>query len=193
MQEHGPAVGEGGRAHGQREGAAAGGGDRQGQAHCLADHWQIVDVHRRAGPTNFGITAATLGDWRGLGRPASREEVQALTEREARQIYTKRYLTDTRIGEIRNAKLRDLLLDCAVHHGPRRASIWLQEAVGVTADGAIGPKTLAAVAGYGRRGRPLHATILAKRLIFLGELITKDPRQAVFAKGWMVRVSEFLG
>ena len=152
----------------------------------------------RGGPTKYGITAATLGEWRGLGRPASREEVNALTEREARAIYTKRYLKDPGFAQIRNAKLRDLLLDCAVHHGPRRAATWLQEAVGVTADGIIGPKTLAAVANYGRRGegrrgRPLHATILSKRIIFLGELITKDPKQAVFAKGWMVRVAEFLG
>jgi len=149
----------------------------------------------RGGPTNFGITAATLGDWRGLGRPASREEVRALTEREARKIYTQRYLTDTGFAQITNAKLRDLLLDCAVHHGPRRASIWLQEAVGVEADGKVGPKTLEAVANFGRRRRSfasLRMTILSKRIIFLGELITKDPKQAVFAKGWMVRVSEFL-
>ena len=149
----------------------------------------------RGGPTNFGITAATLGDWRGLGRPASREEVRALTEREARKIYTQRYLTDTGFAQITNARLRDLLLDCAVHHGPRRASIWLQEAVGVEADGKVGPKTLEAVANYGRRRRSfasLRMTILSKRIIFLGELITKDPKQAVFAKGWMVRVSEFL-
>jgi lysozyme family protein len=153
----------------------------------------------RGGATNFGITAATLGDWRGLGRPASREEVKALTEREARAIYMKRYLTDTRIGEIKNAKLRDLLLDCAVHHGPARATKWLQEAVVVTADGKCGPKTLEAVNGVrrgrsrtGRSHRPAYATILAKRIVFLGELITNDPRQAVFAKGWMRRVAEFL-
>jgi lysozyme family protein len=151
----------------------------------------------RGGPTNFGITAATLGDWRGLGRPASREEVKALTEREARKIYTQRYLTDTGFAQILNAKLRDLLLDCAVHHGPRRAAVWLQEAVGVTADGKVGPRTVEAVTDYGRRDqgrrrRPLQAVILAKRLVFLGELITKDPKQAVFAKGWMVRVAEFL-
>ena len=158
----------------------------------------------RGGPTNFGITAATLGDWRGLGRPASREEVRALTEREARKIYTQRYLTDTGFAQITNAKLRDLLLDCAVHHGPRRASIWLQEAVGVTADGKVGPKTLAAARSFGRAptatslrmttaaSQKIRMTILSKRLVFLGELITKDPKQAVFAKGWMVRVSEFL-
>ena len=150
----------------------------------------------RGGPTKYGITAATLGEWRGLGRPASREEVNALTEREARSIYTQRYLKDPGFAHIRNAKLRDLLLDCAVHHGPRRAATWLQEAVGVTADGVVGPKTLEAVNAAlrkGRRGRPLHATILSKRIIFLGELITRDPKQAVFAKGWMVRVAEFLG
>jgi len=62
------------------------------------------------------------------------------------------------------------------------------------ADGVIGPKTLEAVndARKGRRRRPLQAVILAKRLVFLGELITRDPRQAVFAKGWMARVAEFL-
>ena len=144
----------------------------------------------RGGATNFGITAATLGDWRGLGRPASREEVKALTEREARAIYTKRYLTDTRIGEIKNAKLRDLMLDCAVHHGPSRATKWLQEAVGVPADGKIGPKTLEAVGSVGPS--TLRMTILAKRIVFLGALITNDPRQAAFAKGWMARVAEFL-
>jgi hypothetical protein len=35
-------------------------------------------------------------------------------------------------------------------------------------------------------------TILAKRIVFLGALITNDPRQAAFAKGWMARVAEFL-
>jgi lysozyme family protein len=80
---------------------------------------------------------------------------------------------------------------------------WLQEAAGVVAaDGVIGPKTLEAVNDArkgrrrrpleGRRRRPLQAVILAKRLVFLGELITRDPRQAVFAKGWMARVAEFL-
>ena len=41
----------------------------------------------RGGPTNFGITAQTLGSWRKLGRPATAAEVQALTEPEARAIY----------------------------------------------------------------------------------------------------------
>ena len=41
----------------------------------------------RGGPTNFGITAQTLGSWRKLGRPATTAEVRALTEAEARAVY----------------------------------------------------------------------------------------------------------
>ena len=47
----------------------------------------------RGGPTNFGITAQTLGSWRKLGRPATAAEVQALTETEARAIYRQQYIT----------------------------------------------------------------------------------------------------
>ena len=46
----------------------------------------------RGGPTNWGITARALGDWRGLGRVASAEEVNGLTVAEARTIYMDRYV-----------------------------------------------------------------------------------------------------
>ncbi len=142
----------------------------------------------RGGATNFGITAATLGDWRGLGRPASREEVKALTEREARAIYTKRYLKDPGFDQIKNAKLRDLLLDCAVHHGPSRAKRWFEEAMSGPSVGRKAPSLRMTAA----TAQKVRMAILAKRIIFFGELITNDPRQAVFAKGWMRRVAEFL-
>jgi lysozyme family protein len=50
------------------------------------------DPSDRGGPTNFGITAATLGEWRRLGRPATRDEVRALETPEARAIYRARYV-----------------------------------------------------------------------------------------------------
>jgi lysozyme family protein len=137
----------------------------------------------RGGATNFGITAATLGDWRGLGRPASRDEVKALTEREARAIYTQRYLKDTGFDQIRNAKLRDLLLDCAVHHGPARATKWLQEAVGTTKDGAIGQKTIAAT----NAADPVRTIFKfnAERLVFYTHLSNWDAN----SRGWTRRVA----
>lgn len=41
----------------------------------------------RGGPTKYGITAKTLGEWHHLGRTATSDEVSTLTESEAREIY----------------------------------------------------------------------------------------------------------
>jgi lysozyme family protein len=144
----------------------------------------------RGGPTNFGITAQTLGAWRRLGRPATTAQVQALTEAEARAIYRQRYLTGPGFDAITHPPLLQLLVDSAVHSGPRRAVQWLQSALGVTTDGVLGPKTRAALAQTDQA--VLYGKVLAQRLRYLGRLITDDPRQSAFAAGWMNRMAEFV-
>lgn len=144
----------------------------------------------RGGPTKFGITAKTLGRVRRLGRDATADEVRALTEPEAREIYRTVFLDEPRFSEIRDVRLRALLVDCGVHSGPGRAAMWLQRALGVSADGVVGPATLTAVAAA-EPGR-LYDRVLAQRLRHLGRLITDDRSQAEFAAGWMARCAEFL-
>ena len=144
----------------------------------------------RGGPTKFGITAKTLGEWRGLGRPATPDEVRALIEPEARAIYRQRYIPAPGLDAVKDPRLLALLVDAAVHSGPKRAVQWLQTALGVAADGLIGPKTRAALSAADPR--PLSAKVLAARLRHLGRLITADPAQAAFAAGWMNRIAEFV-
>jgi lysozyme family protein len=144
----------------------------------------------RGGPTKFGITAQTLGHWRQLSRPATAAEVQALTEEEARAIYRQQYITAPGFDAISDPALLHLLVDAAVHSGPKRAVQWLQEALGVTADGIIGPRTRAALATADPRA--LYRKVLAERLRHLGRLITNDPKQSAFAAGWMNRMAEFV-
>jgi lysozyme family protein len=144
----------------------------------------------RGGPTHFGITAQTLGAWRKLGRPATAAEVQALTETEARAIYRQQYITAPGFETITHPALLHLLVDAAVHSGPKRAVQWLQTALGVTADGVIGPKTRAALA-HADPG-VLYGKVLGQRLRHLGRLITNDPKQSAFAAGWMNRIAEFV-
>jgi len=144
----------------------------------------------RGGPTKYGITAQTLGSWRKLGRPATVAEVQALTETEARAIYRQNYITGPGFEAITHPGLLHLLVDAGVHSGPRRAVQWLQAALGITADGVIGPKTRAALTAADQG--VLYGKVLGQRLRHLGQLITHDPRQSAFAAGWMNRMAEFV-
>ena len=144
----------------------------------------------RGGPTKFGITAATLGEWRRLGRAATAQEVSALTTDEARAIYRQRYVADPGFEGIKHPPLLALLVDAGVHSGPKRAVEWLQTALGVSADGVLGPRTRAAL--MSADPVVLYRRVLAARLRFLGRLITQDRRQAAFAAGWMNRLAEWV-
>lgn len=144
----------------------------------------------KGGPTNFGITAQTLGTWRKLGRPASPDEVRSLRATEAADIYKDMHITRPGFTFVTNAALLGLLVDCSVHSGPARAVKWLQSALKVKPDGVIGEVTRAA---YARADdRLIYKRVLGERVRFLGRLITTSPSQAAFAAGWMNRVSEFV-
>ena len=141
----------------------------------------------RGGPTNYGITRATLAAWRKA--PVTAEDVQRLTEAEARAIYLRQYVEAPGFDQIVDPRLRALLVDYGVHSGPRRAIMDLQRAAGVTVDGAIGPQTLAAVAVQGADA--LRRSVLQARGRHLARLLS-DPSQRVFAGGWLNRLMEFV-
>lgn len=142
----------------------------------------------KGGPTNFGITLATLSAWRGA--PATATDVSLLTEPEARSIYTKRYFQDPGFDKVPGEDLQAVLLDCAVNHGPRQAIRMLQSAVGVTEDGMLGPVTLDALPGLDQRRTALK--VLAERARLYGRIISANHSQAVFAAGWCNRLAEMI-
>lgn len=147
-------------------------------------------VQDTGGPTNFGITAATLGAWRNLGRSATRAEVKALKEGEARAIYRSQYITAPRLDQVTNQDLRGLLVDFGVHSGPARAVKALQRAVDVPIDGVLGPKTLAAMNRLDIRG--VYRAVLRERGELLAAILQRDKTQLVFAAGWLRRLMEFV-
>jgi len=142
----------------------------------------------RGGPTNFGITQATLAAWRGGTVTAA--DVSTLTENEARSIYTKRYWHDPGFDRVPGEDLQALLFDAAVNHGPKQAVRLLQAAVGVEQDGVIGPDTLAAVPRMDQRRVAIR--VIAARIRLFGRIISNDHSQAVFAAGWANRIAELI-
>lgn len=140
----------------------------------------------KGGPTNYGITQATLSRHR--GRQVTAQEVRALTKDEARNIYVVDYVEP--FAFIDDARLLDLVVDCGVNHGVKNAAKFLQYAAGVEQDGVIGPRTKGAV--QRTSWRKLYARVLSIRFKFYGSIITKNPKQSVFALGWMTRAAAFL-
>jgi lysozyme family protein len=145
----------------------------------------------RGGATKYGITIGTLRDWRRA--PVSRDDVQNLTVEEATEIYRSRYFTASGFDQIEDPKLQELLFDFAVLSGVPRATQGLQEALGPaagTADGVMGPKTMAALKNYQDDRRILFLRVKCERLEQFVRILS-NPSQSVFAQGWANRLDEF--
>lgn len=147
----------------------------------------VHDASDRGGATKFGITAQTLGEWRGLGRPATPEEVHHLSVSEARDIYQQKYL-DPFLG-ITDERVLETVVDTAVNMGVRAATRHLQMAVKVPADGAMGPVTLAAV---NAKGRDALVPLVKARCLHYAQIVRADPSQSRFIVGWLTRALSLL-
>jgi lysozyme family protein len=151
-------------------------------AHVLKHEGGWADHPRDpGGATMKGVTLATYSDW--LGRQATKDELRAISDEHLRTIYKARFWDAVRGDELPSG-VDYVVFDMAVNSGPGRAARMLQAAVGATPDGAIGPKTLAAV--QAQDPAALIAAFQRNRQHFLEALPTFD----AFGKGWTRRVTE---
>ncbi len=134
------------------------------------------------GATKYGITAATLGASRRLGRKATPDEVKRLTLAEAADILDKQYAQPLRYQEL-PAGLDYALFDYSTNSGPAQAVKTLQRVLGVEADGIMGAKTLNTVRAFSTPD--LINKLCDARLKFLKGLTTWK----TFGNGWSVRVA----
>lgn len=109
-------------------------------------------------------------------------DIRNLTREEAKAIYRRDYWDAVKADEL-PAGLRLVVVDIAVNNGRGRAIKWLQQAVGVDADGRIGPKTLAAVQ---RGNKHLLANSLIERRANFYRDIARG-KQAKYLRGWLNR------
>jgi lysozyme family protein len=150
----------------------------------------VDNPNDKGGPTNFGITAVTLGNWRRLGRPATADEVRTMPRNEAREIYKARYIGTPGFEAIADGDLRMVVVDCGVLYGPKRAALWLQTALDVPADGEIGSGTQKALATC--NAETVARKVLGYRYARIKERVEQDPSQMVFFRGWMNRTDGLL-
>lgn len=140
----------------------------------------VNNPHDPGGATNMGVTQATLSSYR--KKAVSVQDVKNLGLDEASEIYKILYWNHIN-GDNLPSGVDLAVFDFAVNSGNSRAAHTLQNIIGVTADGQIGPATISAVNSYSATN--LAQSICDKRKEFLQSLSTFS----VFGRGWIPRVN----
>lgn len=104
-------------------------------------------------------------------------------------FYRANFWDKMRGDQIHSQRVADLVYDWYVNSGAKGIKE-VQEAAGVTADGKIGPQTLAALNRHNEE--ELMDKLIAARVMFFAEIVSENHTQAKFIKGWMKRALSFL-
>jgi lysozyme family protein len=134
------------------------------------------------GATNKGITLHTFRYY--IKPRGTIADLKALTVQQAVTVYREQYWDEVRADELPSG-VDYTVADFAVNSGPSRAAKYLQAALGVTQDGAIGPQTIAAAKAADPKA--LILKINADRLAFM-KRIQGGKLWKTFGRGWQSRV-----
>ncbi len=137
------------------------------------------------GATNKGVTQKVYDTWRNKQGLAV-ADVRSLAESELQAIYEGGYWMPPRCDAL-PSPLDQVQFDTAVNMGVGRAVRFLQQAVGAEVDGAFGTGTERCVAGCDT-GAALLAYCNARESYYR-DLAVRNPKLAVFLKGWMNRLN----
>lgn len=139
----------------------------------------------RGGFTNRGITQHLYNIWRTTTGQSTRP-VNQITDREIVQIALEEFWLPCKCAELPEA-IALAVFDMAFNSSPPAAIRCLQRALGVTVDGRIGPKTIAAA---NAAGLSLVLDFLKKRAAYIQDVIYNDSRQLDMLEGWIIRLLE---
>jgi peptidoglycan L-alanyl-D-glutamate endopeptidase CwlK len=141
----------------------------------------------RGGPTNMGITLATLRSWR-QDDSLTADDVKQLSLDEARRIFKARYYDVVR-GDDLPLQVAAAVYNAAVLHGTGRSAEFLQNSLvscgaHVDVDRIIGRETLGAVGA-------VDVQRLCKAFLDIEDAYFRRlPEFPVFGKGWLNRLND---
>lgn len=137
--------------------------------------------------TNKGICWMTFKAVFGSS-PEAVKKFYTMNDEDWGKVYKGLFWDKMRGDEIKSQKVADIIVHWAWGSGQSIPSKTIQNIVGVTADGNIGPKTVAAINAMD------EATLVAKlkdRNYAFYEGLVVQPKYAMYRKGWFNRLNEF--
>lgn len=136
------------------------------------------------GWTQFGITLCTYKAF--FGKNKTKEDLMKITDEEWLYIFRKGFYDRVKGDEIKNDKICLLVVDWGYNSGVKGAIRQVQKALGCTADGIIGKKTLAAL--NGENAEDIFEKIWLQRYYYY-HVIAQKPNKKKFLKGWLRRLN----
>lgn len=149
------------------------------------------------GDTNKGITMKTFRyvAEKLLGIEPTLENLKALTDEQAKEIYRAEYWDKIKGDEIQLHELADIVFDFYVNAGFQAVKM-LQKIINsmsmgekISVDGVMGIYTLTALNKLNQK--EVYRRYRTERVIYYNEIARENPKMKVFLEGWLNRVSSF--
>jgi lysozyme family protein len=137
------------------------------------------------GCTMKGITIGTFRAY--FGRTKTCNDLKKLTDNQWDTVFINGYWNKWLADKINNQSIANLLVDWFWTSG-KYGIKYPQQVLGVTADGVVGPKTIAAINDYPNQ-KELFDKLWNRRKRYF-EAIAKGKNQK-FLKGWLNRLNDF--
>ena len=134
--------------------------------------------------TNKGVTLSTYRSVFGKNKTVS--DLKKITDEQWEFIFKKFYWDKWKADYIKDQNVANILVDwlwCSGSYGIKIP----QRVLGVSVDGIVGSKTIAAI--NARDGRELFDTIKQERKDFIDRICQTRPQNRKFKKGWMNRIN----
>lgn len=105
-------------------------------------------------------------------------------------FYEKYFWDSLLLDQINDQQIGNAVYDFGVNSGTGTSAKKIQLAAGVTADGQIGPKTIAAI--NNKEPKTLYNAFCELRRAFYLGIIERDPSQKQFENSWLFRIKPYV-
>ena len=144
----------------------------------------VYDKDDLGGSTNMGVTLDTYRYV--FGSKKTTKDLKRMTRVQWCIIFKKFYWDKWKADDIKDQNVANILVDwlwCSGSYGIKIP----QRVLGVSVDGIVGSKTIAAI--NARDGRELFDTIKQERKDFIDRICQTRPQNRKFKNGWMNRIN----
>ena len=141
-------------------------------AHPNLDLWKVIKQKMQQYNGDMKLVGSML-----YNNPQVREMVAA--------FYKKEFWDKAKLDNVNSQQVANEIFIAGVNMGMKKAVMLAQRLVGVTQDGVVGPKTLAAINKFDDAMFDEMYDILEND--YYKEIVTTNPSKRIFAKGWRNR------